>query len=114
MKNLTVTATVAALVTLAGAAAAQQPPASPTDVPALAPSAGAIIVPPSMTSANPAPTVWTAQRAAEAFLRADTNRDGLLSRAEANTLGPARQSFEDMDANKDGSLSRAELEAGVL
>jgi Ca2+-binding EF-hand superfamily protein len=51
---------------------------------------------------------------AEAFLRADGNRDGALSRAEAGTLGPVRQSFEEMDTNKDGQLSRSEFEAGAL
>ena len=46
-------------------------------------------------------------------MRADTNRDGALTRAEAASLG-IRQRFEEMDANKDGQLSRSELEAGVL
>lgn len=95
---------------LATPALAQQP--APPAEPALAPAAGAIIAPPSVTT--PAPTGWTAQQVAEAFLRADTNRDGSLTRAEALTLGAVRLNFEEMDANKDGLLSRSEFEAGVL
>ncbi len=95
---------------LAASAMAQQP--APPAEPALAPAAGAIIAPPSVTA--PAPTGWTAQQVAEAFLRADTNRDGSLSRAETLTLGGVRLNFEEMDANKDGLLSRSEFESGVL
>lgn len=95
---------------LAVSAIAQQP--TPPAEPVLAPAAGAIIAPPAVTA--PAPTGWTAQQVAEAFLRADTNRDGSLSRAETLTLGPVRLNFEEMDANKDGLLSRSEFESGVL
>ena len=103
-------ALTAAMVMLAGPVAAQQAP-GPAAEPALAPAAGAIIAPPSVTT--PAPRGWTAQQVAEGFMRADTNRDGALTRAEAASLG-IRQRFEEMDANKDGQLSRSELEAGVL
>jgi|JI10StandDraft_1071094.scaffolds.fasta_scaffold347101_3 hypothetical protein len=94
---------------LAAPAGAQQtgPPAEP----ALAPSAGAIIVPPSVTA--PAPTGWSAQQVAAAFLGADTNRDGNLTRAEAQTITAVRLNFEELDANKDGMLSRSEFENGV-
>ena len=82
------------MVMLAGPVAAQQAP-GPAAEPALAPAAGAIIAPPSVTT--PAPRGWTAQQVAEGFMRADTNRDGALTRAEAASLG-IRQRFEEMDA----------------
>jgi len=47
------------------------------------------------------------------FLRVDTNRDGSLTRAEAQAITNARLDFEALDANKDGLLSRSEFEAGV-
>ncbi len=94
----------AALATPAGA---QQtgPPAEP----ALAPSAGAIIVTPGVT----APTGWSAQQVAAALVGADTNRDGSLTRAEAQTITAVRLNFEALDANKDGALSRSEFENGL-
>ncbi|MES2424730.1 MAG: EF-hand domain-containing protein [Pseudomonadota bacterium] len=93
---------------------AQTPPTEP----ALAPAAGALITPssPRLPAAPGAPlpaTGWTAQQAAEVFLRVDTNRDGSLSRAEAQSITNARLNFEELDANKDGALSRSEFEAGV-
>lgn len=100
---------LAAALCAAPLTGAQQ--AAPAAEPALAPAAGAIIVPPSVTA--PAPTGWTAQQAAEAFFRADTNRDGSLTRAEAQTITAVRLNFEELDVNKDGTLSRPEFEAGV-
>jgi hypothetical protein len=48
---------------------------------------------------------------ARAFLEADTNRDGELSRAEAQRLSiPLGASFDDLDRNRDGVLSRFEFE----
>ena len=89
-----------------GPGAAQTPPAEP----ALAPAAGAIITP---ATPAPVPTSWTVQQMNEAFVRADTNRDGFLSRAEALAYTAVRLNFEELDANKDGVLSRAEFEKGV-
>lgn len=99
---------------VAATAMAQTPPTEP----ALAPAAGALITPsaPRLPAAPGAPlpaTGWTAQQAAEVFLRVDTNRDGSLSRAEAQSITNARLNFEELDANKDGLLSRSEFEAGV-
>jgi len=110
--NLTLAgATLAVLAaTLAAPLALAQSPAPPVE-PALAPSAGAIVVSPAVTA--PAATGWTQQQVAEAFLRADTNRDGQLNRAEVAMLASVRLNFEEMDANKDGLLSRGELESGV-
>jgi hypothetical protein len=48
---------------------------------------------------------------ARAFLDADINHDGELSRAEAQRLGiPLPVSFDDLDRNHDGALSRFEYE----
>lgn len=96
------------------AAMAQTSPVEPS----LAPAAGALITPgaPKQSAAPAAPlpaTGWTAQEAAAVFFRVDTNRDGNMSRAEAQAITNARLNFEEMDANKDGALSRSEFEAGV-
>ena len=48
---------------------------------------------------------------AERLKAADTNGDGLISRAEAASLPRIAQSFEAIDANKDGQLSMDELRA---
>jgi len=64
--------------------------------------------------AGPAPTArgpYAAVDIARAFLEADTNHDGDLSRGEAQRLSfflPA--SFDDLDRNHDGLLSRFEYE----
>jgi glucose/arabinose dehydrogenase len=48
---------------------------------------------------------------ARAFLDADTNHDGQLSRAEAQRLSiPLGASFDDLDRDHDGMLSRFEYE----
>ncbi|MES2974740.1 MAG: EF-hand domain-containing protein [Pseudomonadota bacterium] len=78
--------------------------------PVLAPSAGAIITP---RTPLPEPTSWTVQQMDAAFARADRNRDGGLSRAEAQVFTEVRLNFEELDANKDGVLSRNEFEKGV-
>jgi hypothetical protein len=48
------------------------------------------------------------------FDEADTNGDGLISRAESRILFPSltEAQFDALDTNGDGFLSRAELEAG--
>ncbi len=63
---------------------------------------------PSMVLGGPG---FTAQQIAASFIGADLNRDGELTRAEAQRLTIAPYSFEEMDQNKDGVLSRAEYEA---
>ena len=57
------------------------------------------------------PSRWTPAQIREAFLRADLNSDGQLSRAEAQRLAMLPRSFEDLDTNKDGALVLAEYEA---
>lgn len=56
-------------------------------------------------------SVYSAVDIARAFLEADTNRDGMLSRAEAQRLSiPLGASFDELDRDKDGMLSRFEYE----
>ena len=55
---------------------------------------------------------YTAQEIAASFLGADTNRDGELTRGEAQRLTIMPYSFEEMDANHDGILTRSEYENG--
>ncbi|TFZ06740.1 hypothetical protein EZ313_09000 [Ramlibacter henchirensis] len=52
----------------------------------------------------------TALQVSQFFMQADTNADGLLSRAEALRLPMATMTFEDMDTNRDGSVSRSEYD----
>ncbi len=51
-------------------------------------------------------------RAAERFKHADTNGDGNISRAEAETNAPRlAKKFDAIDANRDGQLTQDELRA---
>ena len=101
-----------ALLLAAASAGAQTPPTAPAapQEPALAPSSGAIITP---ATPVPAATQGTAQQMDQAFARADRDRSGGLSRAEAEAYSAVRLNFEELDANKDGVLSRAEFERAV-
>jgi hypothetical protein len=56
---------------------------------------------------------YTAVQIAQSFIAADFNRDGELSRAEAQRLAIAPFSFEEMDRNHDGVLTRFEYEDAV-
>lgn len=48
-----------------------------------------------------------------AFTRADTNKDGKLSREEAKRLPAVEQRFDQIDTNKDQFVSREEFEAAI-
>jgi hypothetical protein len=65
--------------------------------------------PPSGTGGG----AFTALQIAQSFLGADANRDGELTRAEAQRLTILPYSFEEMDRNHDGILTRFEYEDGV-
>ena len=71
-------------------------------------SAGAGPSTPRSVPAGPGP--YTALQLAKSFLEADANRDGELTRAEAQRLTIMPMSFEEMDRNKDGVISRSEYE----
>ena len=72
-------------------------------------SAPVVVLPGPM---QPLPAArWTTQQIRQAFDMADSDSDGVLSRAEAQHLSALPRTFEEMDQNKDGSLSRAEYEA---
>lgn len=48
-----------------------------------------------------------------AFIRADSNKDGKLSREEAMRLPAVVERFDEIDADHDRFLSRAEFDKGV-
>ena len=50
---------------------------------------------------------------AAAFAKADSNRDGKLSREEAEALPAVAQRFEQVDANHDQFISRAEFDKAM-
>lgn len=88
-------------------ARAQTAPAAPAVT-----ASSALPVVPAPTAAQPLPANrWTLAQAREAFDAADSDRDGVLTRGEAQRLIIMPRSFEDMDVNKDGTVSRAEFEA---
>lgn len=67
-------------------------------------------------SMQPSPTAPTGPNAAmqpitpsEAFLRSDLNRDGLLSRQEAENLPSVAEKFEEWDRDGNGQLSMEEF-----
>lgn len=55
----------------------------------------------------------TAQDIDAAFDRADRDRDGRLSRAEAEHFPMVSQRFEQFDTNHDGAISRAEFHSAA-
>lgn len=52
-----------------------------------------------------------AQDAALVFAALDANKDGKVTKAEAQKNTAVAQMFDQADKNKDGSLSKAEFEA---
>ncbi len=70
---------------------------------------------PAQNSAAPAAAAGVTPGGAEAaaFARADKDRDGRLSRAEAEQLPMVLQRFDQIDANKDNFLSRDEFDKGT-
>lgn len=70
-------------------------------------------VPSARQSMGVGPAPLTALQIAQSFLGADVNRDGELTRAEAQRLTVMPYGFEEIDRNHDGILSRFEYEDGV-
>jgi hypothetical protein len=71
----------------------------------------------TMMPMTPAPDT-TAQPSAvkdmlTAFDHADTNKDGMLSQAEAKAIPGLAANFAAVDANKDGMVSRDELAKAI-
>lgn len=81
-----------------------------------APSPASPMSPPSMAAQPAAPANKTdAKDVAAAFAKADTNKDGKLSREEIERYPEIASRFDQIDGNKDGFLSREEFSkaAGV-
>ncbi|MCY7318262.1 MAG: hypothetical protein LH617_05985 [Ramlibacter sp.] len=55
---------------------------------------------------------YTALQLAQSFQGADSNRDGELTRAEAQRLTIMPTAFDEMDRNRDGVISRSEYDDG--
>ena len=62
------------------------------------------------TPAAPATAAPASEDAAAAFERADTNKDGKLSKAEAQAIPSVAQRFDQIDTDGDGTISRAEYD----
>ncbi len=68
---------------------------------------------PTDQTARPAPAArWTPEQIRQAFDNADTDSNGQLTRAEAQSVTLMPRSFEDADQNKDGVLVFTEYAAG--
>lgn len=95
-----------AALTLGGAAGAQgqTTPPSPSTSPSTSPAPSA----PAAADGMPANKASAADVDA-AFDRADTNKDGKLSRTEAENLPAVAQRFEQIDTDRDTFISREEL-----
>lgn len=98
----------------------------------LASAAGVAQVAPSVPSAMPAKVQTRAEvqaKVAEHFAKVDSNRDGVITKAEADAAAQAFRGkwaerakdrrddrgdrmFERLDSNRDGAVSRAEWDAG--
>ncbi len=95
---------------LGTAAGAQTPPDTATSRPIT-----------QMTSPSAAPAAPAAPKAAAtsskdmeaSFVRADTNKDGKLSREEAEQLPALAQRFEQIDTDGDKFISRAEFDKAM-
>lgn len=66
------------------------------------------------TATNTATNAADSSTAEAAFQRADADKDGQLSKAEAAQMPAVAQRFDELDSNRDGQLSLAEFLAGVM
>lgn len=92
----------------ASAARAQNSPPSPAS-----PSSPSAQMMPSATAGTIAPNRVTRQDLEAAFNRADTNRDGKLSRQEAEHFPALAQRFELIDTDHDTFISRSEFSSAA-
>ena len=65
------------------------------------------------TPTNPGATTPSASPTTSAFMRADADGDGKLTRQEAARLPAIAAKFDALDKDKDGVLSQLEFDAGV-
>lgn len=65
------------------------------------------------TQGTPSPSGPTNQEVGAAFIRADANKDGKLSRQEAVRFPAVEQRFDQIDTNKDKLVSREEFEIAL-
>ncbi|MCJ0765592.1 EF-hand domain-containing protein [Variovorax terrae] len=56
---------------------------------------------------------WSAKDVDAAFARADANKDGKISREEAQRFPAVAQRFDQVDLDHDGALSRAEFDQAL-
>ena len=97
------------VATLAGAQMTPAPAAPATPLPVT--PGFRLTTPPGAVVTRPLPpSQWTTAQISQSFEFADSNGDGVLTRAEAQQLTIMPRGFEDMDENKDGVVSRAEYE----
>jgi hypothetical protein len=94
-------------------ASAQMAPAPATAVTPLPVTPGfQSASPPVATVGRPLPpTQWTALQIGQSFEFADSDGNGVLTRAEAQQLTIMPRGFEEMDENKDGVVGRAEYDS---
>ncbi|TAM42059.1 MAG: EF-hand domain-containing protein [Burkholderiaceae bacterium] len=59
------------------------------------------------------PRAGAKEDASAEFMRADSNRDGKLSRKEAQAIPSLAQHFEQVDADHDGFISREEYDKAM-
>ncbi|MGH6627191.1 MAG: EF-hand domain-containing protein [Burkholderiaceae bacterium] len=68
---------------------------------------------PSAAPAAPKAAATSSKDMDAAFVRADTSKDGKLSREEAEQLPAVAQRFEQIDADGDKFISRAEFDKAM-
>ncbi|MDR0226540.1 MAG: EF-hand domain-containing protein [Burkholderiaceae bacterium] len=98
-----------AALSLGGAAAMAQAPSQTPQAPQATFGGGSA----AGVQAAPAPAAAGANDVQAAFDRADTNKDGKLSKKEAEALPAVSSNFAQIDADKNGSLSREEFSKAV-
>ena len=104
-------AATAGLLAAALASAQMAPePGTPGTPLSVTPGFNSTVPPTAAVGGPPSPNQWTAAQIDQSFEFADSDGNGVLTRAEAQQLTIMPRSFEDMDENKDGVVSRAEYQ----
>src|SRR5690349_9064218 len=103
MKSLAHCIVVSGLMAVSLVNAQVAPAPATTVVPSAQP-----VIPTAPAVRSLPPTRWTTAQISQSFEFADSDGNGVLTRAEAQQLTIMPRTFEDMDENKDGVVSRAE------